>query len=1488
MLDRLRFAFFRAIVSIMSCGRVIRPGWAGGRRWSGLVCVVAVAVGVAAVSQGAAAAATPPMAAAGVRAAGDAVPAAPVSRPLSGKVKASLAASARADAVPDLSKAEVVSARTQMSRTFLDPVRGVHVTQLSSQPVNYLDAKGAWQPIDNKLAADGSGGWKNGANSVAISLPGNLSKPVKVTDAQDASRWVSLQLAPAKTPVDALPPVAGRSAVVVPSVATTAGRVDTALAPLGNEIAYAKPLPGVDVSYAAAGETAKETVTLNSLADVDALPAASLTYTLRAAAGLSVAKTADGGLSVTGAKGAAVFTIPPSFMDDANAEHSAAVTTTLAADPSLTTAASSAWTVTLTPDHAWLAAPERVWPVVVDPTIGYPSAMKGCTIRSDMPTVNDCAGSEIPSSWSSSNERRTLVQFDTLLSVIPANAIMSVAYLNMYLPYASQGTTSNVDVRALKSAWTTSATWNKRDATNNWAAAGGDRTPTVYERYPFTASGAYQSAQVTKLVQNDLDGQIGDFGFILQKTSQDTTAITHFASPSSANPPNLYVEWDPRTGVRKGNTAIINEKLSDRTGVSINPATGNAAVSTKELTIAGMGVDLNVAHTSQSLDTSALGAQGYGWTSSLHGQRLTFYGGGTAANAETMFYTDGQGGQWTFLRNKNLDSTWGRPRGLNMDLVGINNGQYYQLTERQSQTVTQFKNIGDATNNVYGVDTITDRNGNKITFNYDSANRSSIDNTLLLRSVTDTRGRTLTVTNSAGAYDSNVTDSSSRNVIYTVNGSTGQLDQFTDAAGGLVKYEYDSGHRVTKVTTPSGQQTMMTYDGQGRILTLKNYKAADPSNSPLWQFAYTSFTRDSNNQPSTVTTVTDPNGHDTKNTANGRGLVTKTSNALGKDESKTYSPNDDVAQSTGRTAGTGGAETTKYTWEDASAGDTYRYVGSSLPTGASTSVDYTGQTGANLYNPKKSTDEQGKTSTYGYSSSGNKTSTLRADGKTEYTIYEGDTDPAYGGTVHCGPGGAATKKGAICEKRDAAYANGNSRASTPGHRTAYEYDSQGQLVTLHPPGSPGGAGTLHDQTFTYDSLSRLKTVTDGNGKTTTYTYDLMDRQTKVTHYDGTVEVNDFGGTNADGWPLSLKEYASATAPTPYRATTYGRDFMGRLTGIAAPEGTLGMGYDKASNLTSYTDNSGTTSYGYNNADQQTSVTMPGGSCSGLTYTAPGSNTASGCILFKLDDDGRRTGIMYPGGNLLEQNIRDDDGRIIELYAKSGGVSGIERLHLGYTYKDTGGTDRALIQSQADTTGGGTAKTTTYTYDNLNQLTKAQTTGGATSLEQFCYDYAGNRTYYYRGTAATCGSGSPAATDTFNSANELNGSTGATPAGTALNGGGSFGYDGNGAETSATSAIARTTSYSDRGQATSFTPSGQSAIAQTYSGSGNQNRVTSGTTTFMPSPLSPAPGPRPAPPPPGPSATPTGTSSPSGSAPPHHRRPAPYMRRSPTTSATCAP
>jgi hypothetical protein len=87
---------------------------------------------------------------------------------------------------------------------------------------------------------------------------------------------------------------------------------------------------------------------------------------------------------------------------------------------------------------------------------------------------------------------------------------------------------------------------------------------------------------------------------------------------------------------------------------------------------------------------------------------------------------------------------------------------------------------------------------------------------------------------------------------------------------------------------------------------------------------------------------------------------------------------------------------------------------------------------------------------------------------------------------------------------------------------------------------------------------------------------------------------------------------------------------------------------------------------------------------------------------------------------------------------------------------------------------------------------------------------------------------------------VTGATGVTPTGATI-AGSTFSYDANGNETAAKSAIARSTGYGDRDQATSFTPGGGSAINQTYSGTGNKERVSCGSTTFVNSSLAPAPG-----------------------------------------------
>jgi RHS repeat-associated protein len=445
--------------------------------------------------------------------------------------------------------------------------------------------------------------------------------------------------------------------------------------------------------------------------------------------------------------------------------------------------------------------------------------------------------------------------------------------------------------------------------------------------------------------------------------------------------------------------------------------------------------------------------------------------------------------------------------------------------------------------------------------------------------------------------------------------------------------------------------------------------------------------------------------------------------------------------------------------------------------------------------------------------------------------------------VHCGPNGAATKAGALCETRDAAYKAGTSRAATSAHRTAYEYNALGETVLMKPP----GGGGLGNQTYTYDGLSRLMSTTDGNGQMTTYGYDAMDRQTYVQHNDNSVEAYSFGATAANnGWLRSLTEYATPNGAVT-RTTLYGRDDLGRTTTVQHPEGSTAYRYDPASNLTGYTDTGGTIAYGYNAGDQLTSLQMPGGDCSGLTYASPGA-AASKCVLFDVDDDGRRTGTKYPGGTSNQVTTLDDSGRIKHIVAKSGATPGT-RLDLVYSYtetvKDATGkdvtVDTDLVTAVTDAV---TDKKISYSHDEADRLTVASTAptgGGAVStFERFCYDPAGNRTKYYTASTATCDTVSPAATYTYNTANQLTAATGVTPTGDTLSGSG-FSYDANGNETAAKSAIGRTTTYGDRDQATSFTPDTTGyVINQSYSGTGNRERVKSGSTTFVNSDLAPAP------------------------------------------------
>jgi len=156
---------------------------------------------------------------------------------------------------------EILAARSRNSRTFIQG--GNYETLIYPGSVNYQDAKGLWQPIDDTLVSSSLGGYafQNKANSYASAFPRSLGDgPVHFT--------------------------------------SSAGTVDFSLegahgtaSASHNTVTYPNALPGVTVTYAANVDTLKESLRLDSSASPT-----SFIYRLGTGAGLTARQLPGGAI----------------------------------------------------------------------------------------------------------------------------------------------------------------------------------------------------------------------------------------------------------------------------------------------------------------------------------------------------------------------------------------------------------------------------------------------------------------------------------------------------------------------------------------------------------------------------------------------------------------------------------------------------------------------------------------------------------------------------------------------------------------------------------------------------------------------------------------------------------------------------------------------------------------------------------------------------------------------------------------------------------------------------------------------------------------------------------------------------------------------------------------------------------------------------------------------------------------------------------------
>ncbi|MFJ9085869.1 RHS repeat-associated core domain-containing protein [Streptomyces sp. NPDC102384] len=698
---------------------------------------------------------------------------------------------------------------------------------------------------------------------------------------------------------------------------------------------------------------------------------------------------------------------------------------------------------------------------------------------------------------------------------------------------------------------------------------------------------------------------------------------------------------------------ISNVRVTDSMVVRINYSNGNLMLACTDFDIAGVGQRLQLTRTYNSF-TAPHGLFGRHWWFNYE-QYLEI-------ESDKITLLDWTGARATFTEQE--DGSYTAASGWRLDASHDSGCDTYVITERSNGRQHHFDSSGTLTK-------VRERNHGVIRVQYYPEERCGGFTLTEERS-----GRTIDVQMS-GELEWQACDNSGRTVTYVLDGN-GNLDGVLDADRGWTHFDYDSDHRITRITTPEGRVTTFTYDADNRVTSMTRATSfnGNGADGPTYTYSYSAGLKEAG-----TTNVTDPADHTTTYEHEADGEVTKVTDALGHERSRTYDANKNVNTATDA-MGVGGnpGNVTIYGW-DARSNPT----SATLPTGATSSLTgYQTIAGSDL--PGTLTMPDGTTNGFGYDDRGNRTEVTNggADMGTRKFTYN-DEDATCGGF-----------QGQLCSVED-----------PNGHTTSFTYDDQGNLSKATPPDPRG------ETSYTYDELGRPITTTDGRGVTVNFTYDGHDRPVKVDSPHLTVTYV---------WD---KDGNLAERTDPSGRATYAFDPLSRETVRTLQDGSQTvLTYTAEGNVESYEDPAGKVSYDYDEVNNLTTLTDPDNNEITFDYNANGALTKKslpgGTIEdLTLDDSGRPTHIKATSANgtltdLTFSYTLADGTDDVKLHSRKDAVNGWD---YDYAYDSTGRlTDTHLNDS------GALLRHWTFCYDAVGNITSYDNADDGTCPGQYVVTY----------------------------------------------------------------------------------------------------------------------------------------------------------------------
>lgn len=686
---------------------------------------------------------------------------------------------------------------------------------------------------------------------------------------------------------------------------------------------------------------------------------------------------------------------------------------------------------------------------------------------------------------------------------------------------------------------------------------------------------------------------------------------------------------------------------------------GEFVYSHEGFSIPGNGPDLSVFHTYRS-QRNINGRWGFGWFFNYDIRLKTLENGNVL-----IVEADGRKNEYV-----KTDTAYTPPKGIFDTLV---KNQDSSFTRTLVSGIRQDFDINGA------LSRITDRNGNTLTFTYETGGKfpvmgvsdffvgqstGLIARDYRLLTVTDANSRVLRFTYDANGRLSKITDPFDNETTYTYDDNN-HLVRIMDDAGNAFTFAYDAAHNLISATNPKSVVFLTnTYDAEDRIAT-HVYK--DQS--------YT-LSYDSDNHQASVTRPGDIVDTYVMNACCNQPVkITRDAGGLNQVFEFTY----DETTSNLLTRKDPRGHTTTYTYNSNGKMLTRKDALNNITT-------YTYETGFGFV--ESITDPTNKTTTFTYDDRGNLIRITDAVGnETRYAYSD--------------KGNIVTITDALDHSTSLTYTD-LGFIQTVRYPLDYIYnittDDRGNILTITDPAS-------RTMTYTYDYKNRLTHIQDSLGNLTKLAYDKNGNLTSITYPDNSDVV--FGYDNYDRLVSLTDELDNVTSYTyadigkvstitdaEQNTVEYAYDALGRRVSVTdGADHVTTYTYDLNGNILSLKDpKDQTTQYVYDELNQVERITYADGSHEEFYYDAFGKmiskvDRKSKTLIYGYDDLHRLISITYPIGSTSSVSYAYDAmGRLMS--ASNGWTA-------TYTYDAAG----RMVQSTQD------GKTLKYEYNSVNSVTK---------------------------------------------------------------------------------------------------------------------------------------------------------------------------------------